>query len=92
MDETMILLLAFIGGVSLGTFFFGGLWWTVQKGVTSQRPALWFSVSFLLRTGITLAGLYVISGGHWQRLIACLLGCMITRLIMTRLSRMAKLG
>ena len=36
----------------LGAFFFGGLWWTVQKGVTSETPALWFLGSLLLRTGV----------------------------------------
>ena len=41
-----------LAGALLGAFFFGGLWWTVQKGVASERPALWFLGSLLLRTGI----------------------------------------
>ena len=92
MHETVTMLLALMGGILLGAFFFGGLWWTVQKGLLSQHPALWFFVSFLLRTSITLAGLYGVSGGHWQRLIACLLGCILARLIVTWLSRMEKQG
>ena len=40
----------FVAGALLGAFFFGGLWWTVQKGVTSEQPALWFLGSLLLRT------------------------------------------
>jgi F1F0 ATPase subunit 2 len=92
MYETVNMLLALMGGILLGAFFFGGLWWTVQKGLRSQHPALWFFVSFLLRTSITLAGLYCVSGGHWQRLIACLLGCILARLIVTWLSRMGKQG
>ena len=36
------------GGL-LGTMFFGGLWWTVRTGVSSQRPALWFLGSLVLR-------------------------------------------
>ena len=37
-------------GALLGVFFFGGLWWTVQKGVASERPAFWFLGSLLVRT------------------------------------------
>ena len=45
-------------GLVLGAVFFGGLWWTVRKGVASPRPALWFVGSMLLRTGVVLAGFY----------------------------------
>ena len=40
---------AIIPGLVLGGVFFGGLWWTVQKGFASPRPALWFLGSLLLR-------------------------------------------
>ena len=66
--------------------FFGGLWWTVRKGVSSKQPALWFFGSLLLRMSIALAGFYFVSGGHWERLLACLLGFVIARLIVTRLT------
>ncbi len=87
MHEMVNLLPAFLGGAGLGMFFFGGLWLTVQKGLRSQRPALWFFTSFLLRTSITLVGLYALAGDNWQRLLVCLLGCLVARLIVTRLSR-----
>jgi F1F0 ATPase subunit 2 len=87
MNETLTLVLALVMGVLLGAMFFGGLWWTVQKGVSSQRPVLWFFGSLLLRTSIALAGFYFVSGGHWERLLVCLLGFVIVRLIATRLTR-----
>jgi F1F0 ATPase subunit 2 len=75
-------------GTLLGAVFFGGLWWTVQKGVTSERPALWFLGSLLLRTSLIIAGFYVIAQSHWSRLVACLLGFLIARvLVMKRLTR-----
>ncbi|MDH4194979.1 MAG: ATP synthase subunit I, partial [Nitrospirota bacterium] len=74
MNEILGLMPALIAGVLLGAMFFGGLWWTVRKGVSSTRPARWFFGSLLLRTSITLAGFYVVSDGHWMRLLACLLG------------------
>lgn len=86
MTDTLILAWAWGTGVVLGAFFFGGLWWTVRKGVAGQRPALLFLTSFLLRTSIALGGLYVVSGGHWDRLMAGLLGFVIARLIVTRLT------
>jgi F1F0 ATPase subunit 2 len=85
-NEMLKLVAALASGVLLGAIFFGGLWWTVRRGVTSKRPALWFCGSLLLRTGIVLAGFYFVTGGHWQRLLACLLGFVIARRIVTRLS------
>ena len=48
MSETLILALAWLSGWALGAIFFGGLWWTVRKGLTSPHPALWFFSSMLL--------------------------------------------
>ena len=48
MSDFLPLALALLAGRLLGAFFFGGLWWTVQKGVTSENPALWFLGSLLL--------------------------------------------
>ena len=84
MSDTLALALAFVAGALLGAFFFGGLWWTVQKGVTSETPALWFLGSLLLRTGLILAGFYLAAQGHWSRLVACLLGFLIARVIVVK--------
>ena len=81
MSNTLDLAPALVAGALLGAFFFGGLWWTVQKGVASESPAIWFLGSLLLRTGIILAGFYLVSQGHWSKLVACLLGFLIARVI-----------
>jgi F1F0 ATPase subunit 2 len=86
MNETMQLVLALLAGMLLGTMFFGGLWWTVLKGVSARQPALWFSASLLLRTAIALAGFYFVSGTDWKRMLLCLSGFIIARLIVTRLT------
>jgi F1F0 ATPase subunit 2 len=67
-------------GLFLGAFYFGGLWWTVIKGVSSPRPALWFLGSMLLRMSITLAGFYIVGREDWQRWLLCLLGFVLARL------------
>jgi F1F0 ATPase subunit 2 len=90
MNETLRLMVALVTGLLLGTMFFGGLWWTVQKGVSSKRPALWFVGSLLVRSSIALAGFYFIARSHWQRLIVCLVGFIVARFIVMRLSRSAE--
>ncbi len=86
MSEIGILVLAGGAGILLGVFFFGGLWWTVRRGLASKRPALWFLGSLLLRTAIVLTGIYLVSGGRWDGLLACLAGFVIARFIVTRLA------
>lgn len=88
MNDLLALALTFVAGALLGAFFFGGLWWTVQKGVASERPALWFLGSLLLRTAVILAGFYLVSQDHWSRLAVCLLGFVIARVfVVKRLAR-----
>jgi F1F0 ATPase subunit 2 len=89
MNEILSLALALVTGVFIGAIYFGGLWWTIQKGSLSKRPAIWFLGSLLLRTSIALTGFYLIARGHWENLIVCLLGFVIARLIVTRLTRVA---
>lgn len=83
MNEILTLILTLLAGVALGLFFFVGLWWTVRKGMASKHPALWFLSSMLARTGIILAGFYYVSSGHWDRLLACLVGFIMARLVVT---------
>ena len=89
MNETLTLATALAMGIVLGAMFFGGLWWTVRKSVSSKQPALLFLGSLLLRTSIVLAGFYFIARGHWERLLVCLLGFVMARLIVTWLTRAA---
>ncbi len=80
MHEASMLLLSCVAGGLLGAIFFGGLWWTVRKGVSSKQPALWFFGSLPLRMSIALVGFYFVSNGHWERLLACLLGFVIAHI------------
>ncbi|MDD5274892.1 MAG: ATP synthase subunit I [Methylovulum sp.] len=88
MNEILVWMLAWLAGMGLGAVFFGGLWWTVRKGLSSRRPWLWIAFSSLLRTGIALVGFYVVAGDHWQRLLLCLLGFLMARLAVTWLTRL----
>lgn len=87
MSPLMSLAMPLAAGLLLGAFFFGGLWWTVVKGLASPRPALWFLGSMVLRMGILLTGFQVVGRGDWRRWGMCLLGTVIARAMVKRLTR-----
>jgi F1F0 ATPase subunit 2 len=89
MSEFLHLLFALLEGALLGVFFFAGLWWTVRKLDSAKHVALLFLGSMLLRTGIVVLGFYFIFGDNWQRLLVGLLGFVMVRIIVTRLTRIA---
>ena len=76
-------------GMFLGALFFGGLWWTVRRGLTAANPALWFGLSGLLRMALTVSGLYYVARAGWPSVLACLCGLLIARVAVTRLTRIA---
>jgi F1F0 ATPase subunit 2 len=86
MNEFMSLALAMAAGLALGAFFFGGLWWTVLRGLASPQPALWFLGGLLLRMSVTLAGFTFVGRDNWRLWLACLLGFVLARLLAHGLS------
>ena len=89
LNEAVFIALAGGAGAVLGVLFFAGLWWTLRRGLVSRRPALWFLISLVLRLSLTLTGFYWVAGDDWRRLLACLLGFLLARLLVTRLTRQA---
>jgi F1F0 ATPase subunit 2 len=87
MNEVLVLAPPLAAGLLLGAFFFGGLWRTVIKGVSSHRPALWFFTSMLLRMSVTPAGFYVVGREDWRRWLLCLLGFVLARIAVKWLIR-----
>jgi F1F0 ATPase subunit 2 len=86
MSEFMSLAAATGAGLALGGFFFGCLWWTINRGLSSSQPALWFLGGMVLRMGVTLAGFYFVGRDNWALWLACLLGFILARLIAWRLA------
>lgn len=87
MNENLILVLAWLAGGILGAIFFGGLWWTIRKALTSPQPASWFFGSIVLRMSTAVAGFYFVSSGHWERMLMCLTGFIMARQLVTRVTR-----
>ena len=88
MNEGHVLtwLVAGLLGLLLGAGFYSGLWWTIWRALRSPRPGLWFTASLALRTLFALAGFYVVGGAEWQRMALCLLGFLVARPLVTRLT------
>lgn len=89
MSDSSLIQLAFalVAGATLGATYFGGLWWTVRRGLTAERPALWFFGSVVVRTAVALTGFYLVGGADWQRWLACLLGFVLARAAVHWLTR-----
>jgi F1F0 ATPase subunit 2 len=87
MSETSILIMALLAGVLLGMIFYGGLWWTVRRSVSSKTMSVWLIGSFPFRAIIAVGGFYLVSRGDWRSLLLCLLGFLIARICVTRLLR-----
>ena len=87
MGEILILIRTLLVGALLGGMFYGGLWWTVRRAVSIRHIGVWVSGSFLLRTSIAVGGLYFATHGDWRALLACLLGFLMARICVTRLTR-----
>ena len=85
-----MLLLSLVTGLLLGFLFFGGLWLTIKKGVSSRYAFIWFTASLLLRTGIVVAGFYFVAGDRWDRLLVCLAGFLIARFLFTRFTKVGE--
>ncbi len=76
---------SFAIGMILGLFFFGVLWFTVRHLPNSRYPAILSIFSLLIRLAVVLVVFYLIAkGGHWERLLAMLLGMVATRFVLIR--------
>ena len=78
------MILSFFCGIAFSLFFFGGLAWTIKRGLNARNPALIFFFSFVIRFGVVLIGLLLVSAGQIERIAACLAGFLITRPFVTR--------
>ena len=82
----MASIIAFIIGLGLGLFYFGGLWLTVQQLPVNRHPYRLMLFSFLFRLGVSMFVLSLIVGGNTKlynviSLLACCLGFLIVRTI-----------
>lgn len=87
MTDALVLGAAALAGAALGAVYFGALWWTVAGLASGAHGAPLVALSALVRTALAVAGLYVLAGGQWQRLLAGLGGFATARALALRLVR-----
>ena len=87
MSDIYMVSLTFGVGALLGVIFYGGLWITVQKGLSSRHAPLWFLASFWLRLAIVISGFYVMMQGDWKNLLVCLGGFLAGRVLISLLTK-----
>lgn len=87
MNEPAVIIVMLATGILLGFFFFFGLYWTVRRAIAASHPALWLLLGSLVRSTVVITGFYFAAGGAWRRILICLLGFIIARIIVLRLLR-----
>ncbi|MDT7829868.1 ATP synthase subunit I [Pricia sp. S334] len=87
MNEILGLLPAVLAGAVLGTLFFGGLWVTIRLGLRSNRTGLIFAGSAIIRMAMVVVGFYYVGANSWQKMLACLGGFLIARIVITRITQ-----
>ncbi len=89
LDKSALAIALFLGAVLSGIYF-GALWLTLRRLTHSRRPAVLLTLSLLVRLALLLTGFYLILvGGHWDRLLAALLGFITARTLLMRKLRPA---
>lgn len=71
-------------GFGTGLLYFAGLWWTVAQLRRVRLPALWTLASFLMRAATALAVIGLTAQGRWQRILFCLAGFTLARVLLLR--------
>ena len=60
---------------------------TVRRLPSARSPMPIALASFVARTAVVLVGFYVVMGGRWESMLACLAGFFLVRLVMVRRMR-----
>ncbi len=80
----MILISCSMAGLALGVMFYGGLWMTVRRLMTTEHPVVLTLGSLIVRAGVTLAGFLLVTNGRWENTVACLMGFVAARVAVSR--------
>lgn len=86
-NDLLLIACAFMGGVVLGLFFLGCLWWTVHRLPKTLSPRLFYFATLMTRMIVILAGFAgLASSGDWRMVAAGACGFVLTRTVGVRLS------
>jgi len=77
--------LAFLWGVFLGVFYFGGLWLTLKTMPRKEKPKAWLAVSYGVRVAGALAGFWVVVRKDVLAFLFTFAAFFVVRIILTRI-------
>lgn len=81
------LIAVFVIGIGLGVGYFLGLWWTVGRAMRSRYPQRWLIGSAAARLLLLLVAFWILMDGHWENLVAALLGFWAARTLLNHFLR-----
>ena len=76
------MIVRFIGGILLGIIFFGGLYWSIKQLSKAKYPAILMSISALVRMGVLIVGIYLLSDNNIKNILSILLGVILVKIVM----------
>ena len=85
--EWDLVAVSLIGGICLGVFYFGSLWLTVRRLITSRQPFQVALLSFCVRLAVLIVGCYILMDDSWERLLFTMAGFLMVRIAALRLAR-----
>jgi len=81
------LIVTFFVGFALGSFFFIGLWWTVNGLMMRKYAWAWLLASLIVRFGVVLGCFYWLAPLGLASLLLALGGFLLARIVITSASR-----
>lgn len=72
---------SFFIGLFLGILYFGGLYFSTKRFNNVKNPALFMILSFILRMGILIGGLYYLSKSGYKNIIIGFIAVMLVRFV-----------
>lgn len=75
------MIISFLIGLFLGVLYFGGLYYSTQKFNDVKSPALLMLISFILRMGILIVGLYYLAQLGYKNILVGFAAVMLVRFI-----------
>lgn len=81
------MVVGFLGGLMLGLFFFGGLYWSVEKLAQVKNPAVLMLLSLLVRMAALMAGFILLFKRSFAEGVAALFGVIFVKFVLIAYSK-----
>lgn len=84
MNQLILIGSGLAAGGFMGYFYFGGLWWTLERMRTQQHPYAMLILSFFIRSVLVTAGFYLLLKIRWELVALGVVGFIAIRYLLVR--------